>query len=472
MSKKCKQISLYDIYTDIASSMEQQKPKLITLLDEYIDFYDLISYKFQHAFYKYFGRKHKYHLISFIKALVIKSLLNFSDSQLIIVLNLSSELREFCEFDKIPDASYFTRFKQNFSEHIVELFEHLVDITEPICKEIDQKKAEYLIFDTTGIEPQVAENNPKFFYKKLNEAKNIAKTNPDYKPYLGVYSLLPDTSAANSNIKQQYINGHYCYAYKVGVTTNGLGIIRHLSIFDDDFKEKHPDIVHKKSHNPNLDKEISDSSALKADLNDFFTLHKDFHYSTFLGDSAFDSYDIYSMLKDTYKFERACIPLNIRNSKKSNAAFNEFGTPICPVDKTPFTFLGKSGGKNRSLRYKWVCHKSIAKGKTRVCTCDHPCTDSTYGKCTYTYPDKDFRLYPGIPRNTKHWDNLYKHRVLVERTINSLKYTFGVGDPKTYNSKTIKADLFFAGITQLLGVVLAKAINKPELYKSIKKLIS
>ena len=42
------------------------------------------------------------------------------------------------------------------------MFHKLVDITKPICLEIDAKKADYLIFYTTGVEPYVAENNPKF----------------------------------------------------------------------------------------------------------------------------------------------------------------------------------------------------------------------------------------------------------------------------------------------------------------------
>ena len=96
----------------------------------------------------------------------------------------------------------------------------------------------------------------------------------------------------------------------------------------------------------------------------------------------------------------------------------------------------------------------------------------SYGKCTYTYPDKDFRLYPGIPRNTEHWDNLYRHRVVIERTINLLKDSFGIGYLKTQNTKTVKSELYLSGITQLLGVVLAKAIHKPEYFKSIRKLMS
>lgn len=39
---------------------------------------------------------------------------------------------------------------------------------------------------------------------------------------------MPSHSAANPEIKQLYIDGHFCYAYKVGIVTNGLGIFRHI----------------------------------------------------------------------------------------------------------------------------------------------------------------------------------------------------------------------------------------------------
>ena len=128
------------------------------------------------------------------------------------------------------------------------------------------------------------------------------------------------------------------------------------------------------------------------------------------------------MLRNEFGFERVCIPMNVRNSKTSNAMYDDNGTPICPVDHTPFTYLGTSGGKNRSMRFKWVCPKSTqVKGSSaRICSCESPCTSSSYGRCVYTYPDKDFRLYPGIPRGTEHWDNLYCKRVVVERTIRNI----------------------------------------------------
>ena len=79
-------------------------------------------------------------------------------------------------------------------------------------------------------------------------------------------------------------------------------------------------------------------------------------------------------------------------------------------------------------------------------------------------------MYPGILRGSEHWDNLYRHRVVIERTIDLLKNTFGLGNRCSVNIKTLKADAYLAGIIQLLGVLLAKALHKPHLYKSIRKL--
>lgn len=473
MRNKNVQTSLFDIYDEVSESMEQHKPELIQLLEEHIDFDSLIPSSFALAFYRRFGRGHVYHLKSFIKALILQKLLGISTDRLLIaILKTSSELRDFCDFDKVPDASQFTRFREKYCDQLKLMFEHMVDITEPICREIDAKKADYLIYDTTGIELPVSENNSKFMTTKLKEAKNIAKKDSAFDPYKGVYSLLPDESKSNSDAKQQYINGHFCYALKLGILTNGLGIPRHIEFFDDTFKKKHPDVVSKKSDAPDIDKEIGDSTSLRPVLSDFFEAHPLISFKTFIGDSAFDSFDNYSALKNDFHFERACIPLNTRNSKKSNASFDQNGTPICPLDGRKFTYLGRTGGKNRSARFKWVCPGSRRKGSARVCTCETPCTDSAYGKCVYTYPEKDFRLYPGIPRDTEHWDNLYAKRVTIERTINLMKDSFCLDSRYSLRSVSAKADTYLAAITQLFGVVLADALHKPELYKSVRRLIA
>ena len=474
MRNKVVQISLFDTYTDVLQTMEEEKSEFLSLMEKYIDFGAVIPPQFHLAYLSFTGRKRIYQLESFVRALILQRQLGLPHiSQLRTLLIFSKEIRDFCGFDqKIPDAPQFTRFKQQFGDFIELMFHNLSNQAAPICEELDAKKSKYLIFDTTGIEPDVKENNPKFFNSKLQSAKSLAKGNPDYDPYKGVYGLLPDAAEKAPTARQQYINGHYCYSYKAAILTDGLGIARHIAFFDDDFRKKHPEVVSQKTDNPDKDKEIGDSTALKPVLSDFFQLHPDQKFDTFLGDAAFDSYDNYSMLKDDFGFRRACIPLNPRNAKASSNEFNEHGNPICPRTKEQFTCVGECRGKHRSRRFKWVCPKSEQRGNTRVCTCDQPCTNSSYGKCAYTYPDKDFRTCPGIPRNTEHWDNLYKHRVLVERTINTFKDSFGLADLKTRNTKTIKADLFLAGCTQLIGVILAKAIHQEKLYKSVRKLVS
>jgi len=468
-----KQMSLFDIYKDVNFLMEEKQPEFLDLLEKHIDFGKLIPREFYRAFYRSFGRPRDYNLESFIRFCIMQKVLGIDlDSIMLNVLKISHEFRDFCRFDKVPDASKITRFRQEFADYLGKMFEALVDFTEPICRLIDEKKADYLIYDPTGIKAYVSENNPKFFNSKLNQAKIIAKKNPGYDPYKGVYSLLPETSETNPFVKHQYINGHFCYAHKVGILTNDLGIIRHISFFDESFKTKHPEVVSKKTDNPDLDKEIGDSTSLEPVLTDFFSAHPDFSYNTFIGDSSFDKYDNYSMLRNDFHFKRMCIPLNPRNSSSAHSDFDLNGTPLCPIDKTPFTFLAKSGGKNRSERFKWVCHKSMKKGNSRICTCPNPCTTSSYGRTVYTYPDKNLRLYPGIPRGTEHFDNLYRHRVTIERTINIIKDPLGVASRKSYSPRTAKADLFLAGITQLIGVILAFSINQIRLFKSIRKLIS
>ncbi|MEG2286006.1 MAG: transposase [Eubacterium sp.] len=153
-------------------------------------------------------------------------------------LSLSKELRDFCGFDKVPDASLLTRFKQDFCPFLEQMFEELVDLTEPICQAINASLSSMLTFDTSGIELYVTENNPKYFNSLLNQIKTTYKDKPKIKPLNIAYSLMPSAAAAATDAKQLYINGHFCYADKFAILTNGLGVVRHISFLDDsDFKE-------------------------------------------------------------------------------------------------------------------------------------------------------------------------------------------------------------------------------------------
>lgn len=194
------------------------------------------------------------------------------------------------------------------------MFALMVDYTEPICMAINSALASTIAFDTTGVELYVTENNPKTLNSLIKKLKACYKDKLEVDPYKMAYALMPSKAASSKDAKQLYINGHFCCADKLGIITNGLGIIRHIAFFDDAFKDRHPDlVVDKKSDSPDEDKSIGDSSALKPILQDFLTLYPAMHPHTFLGDSAFDTANIYSFLKDDFKFEKAVIPYNPRN---------------------------------------------------------------------------------------------------------------------------------------------------------------
>ncbi len=471
------QMSLFDTYKDVAASMEEDKPKLFRLLDEYIDWDTIVPARFYMAFYQNTGRPRTYPLVAFLKSLVLQKIFGYvNDNVLLVTLRHSREMRDFCGFQKVPDAAKLTRFKQDFLPYIMEVFERLVDLTEPICQGMDAELADSLIYDTTGIESYVAENNPKFFSSKLRQAKMMAKTNPDTNPYQAVYGLLPDCACANPEVKQQYINGHFCYAQKAGILTNGLGIVRHIAFFDDEFKKAHPELpIDKRTDNPDMDKEIGDSRTLLPVLQDFRGKHPALRYTTFLGDAAFDSYDTYRALLKEFCFTRAVIPMNCRNTaSRHDTLLDEFGIPLCPRDGTQLKFHSVCGGKNRSKRLKFVCPKSVfhktVSGCSLRCTCAEPCTSSKYGRCVYIYPDRDLRLYPGILRGSPEWTDLYARRTAVERSIASFKYVLGVEHRKTSNSLTSKVDLFLAGIVQLLCVVLADVLHECQLFRRVRRL--
>ena len=387
------------------------------------------------------------------------------------ILKLSKELRNFCGFAKVPDASKLTRFKQNFIDELTVMFDKLVDLTEPICREIDCTLANALAYDASGIEAYVTENNPKYINSLIRKLKATYKKNQKVDPYKMAYGIMPSGSSADKSIKQMHINGHFCYVHKFGILTNGLGIVRNITFLDDDFKQNHPEIIiEKKSDSPDEDKSIGDSTSLQPVLNDFFSTHPDLKYDVFLGDSAFDKGDHYTFLKDTCKFKKVLIPLNLGNSSNlKTIGFNKLGYPLCPNnDNLVMKYLGITNEKGRTNRIKWGCPK-VKKG---ICSCEHPCSTAKHGRTTYTYQNQDFRMLPGIARDSLEWNSLYKKRGVIEQTINHFKSNMCVSGRKSRNLKTTKADLLLASIAQLFTVILADKLNSHNLIRSVKCLIA
>jgi len=486
-----KQLSLADIFQDCQNIFDNDKPAFLSLLETHIDIDEFIPISFRNHFYASTGRSRKYPLHAFLWALIIQRIFSIPTDQLLLTfLSYSKPLRDFCGFTKVPDASKITRFKQDFLDDLQLVFDNLVDVTEPICQAIDSAKANMTIFDSSGIEAFVTENNPKYANRIIRQLKAYAKAqgfDKSYDPYKAAYGSMPSHASANPEIKQLYINGHFCYVFKFGIVTNGLGIIRHVSFYNKDFMASHPDIVvEKKSDSPDEDKSVHDSKLLIPTLKDFFSKHPLINPKTFLGDAAFDTAALYPQLLtgntfgDNKHFSKAYIPLNSRSGlEKQDYKINENGIPCCPHDDSlPLKYEGISKLRSGVIRYKFVCPKikwiqNESTGKyQRHCTCDNPCTTSSCGKMVYIYPEKDLRAYPGVIRGSEEWNNTYKIRTTVERDINHIKDNLCLARRRTQNEKTLHADLILAGITQLITVVLSDKIDHHEFIHSLKPLIA
>ena len=476
------QLSFSDLYNQINESLADSPAKIFDLLDHNFAISKFISIQFHSHYYKDLGRNRSFSLESILNLLVFSHLFNIPSSKLLIfILSICKELRDFCGFkDSLPDEPFLSKFKDTFAHDIHQLFDNMVSDILGICEAWDDALSpgdtqkgfgKNLIYDTTGVEPFVKENNPKFIATEIRRQKQYAKfyQNKDYNAYAAAYSNLPKQAQANPSIKLDFVNGHFCYAYKLGLLTNGFGIPVGVTFFDDDFYKP---FQNTSFQSPEEQKFAHDNASLRPALQSFLDTHAN-QFTSFLGDSEFDSYDNYTYLKNN-GFSKVFIPINSRHSipaSKNGLSFDESGQPLCPKDSSPFKNDGSCKGKNRSLRFKKVCPKSpIINGK-RMTSCLEPCTNSPSGRITYVYPDKDFRLFPGISRDSDEFINTYKSRTVIEPTISGLKSNSSIAKPKSLKIENIRVDFLFACIFKLVTLMLAFSLQQPTYFKNFTKLL-
>lgn len=157
-----KQLTLADIFDNCQEILDSDKPAFLSLLENHINLDSIIPIPFRNHFYASTlcinGQKPQILFSFYALGFIIQRIFSIpTDSLLLVFLNYSKELRDFCGFSKIPDASKITRFKQGFLLDLQSVFENLVDLTEPICQEINSAKADMTIFGTSGIEAFVTE---------------------------------------------------------------------------------------------------------------------------------------------------------------------------------------------------------------------------------------------------------------------------------------------------------------------------
>lgn len=477
-----KQLTFIDQVSELKNLSFQQPVKFLKLLKDNFDLNLFIPETFFNHYYSNLGCNRDFQLPSVLAALIIEHFFHIPTTSLFcIFLALSPDIREFCQFDgKIPDETFFSRFKTTYEKDIANMFDSMIPHILDICCKIDEKLpkdskdkgfSQTLIYDTSGLKPKVKENNPKTLASEITRWKNYAKTigNKDFNPYLAAYGSLPKHAECNPAFRLDFVNGHFGYFYKFGLLTNGLGIPLRIHFFDDDFYSS----VKTDFDSPEEQKYEFDNASLKPVLKPFLDTYTTFRFRYFLGDSEFDSYENFGFLKSC-KFEKVFIPLNPRNSKEDASSpidVDKDGTPLCPLTRKPFLPDGSCKSKNRSFRLKYVCPESVRYKTNWRCKCQTPCRPTKSTVTAYKYPDKDFRMYPGIQRCSPEWDDEYKGRAVIERELSSLKKNPRIDTPRTINTATMRADLYLAGITKLITVILAHAINQPHYLRNIRKLV-
>ena len=446
-------------------------PTFFEKFDEYLNLEDIIPMSFKENYYLAVGSKRKYSLVSMIKFFILKNILNISNySDLLRILFISSELRYFCGFDRVPHASQISRFATKFLNDINELLHNLVDTTNPMIKQIQPFLSSILISDTTGFEAYVTENNPKFYPSLLRTSKNLSKVidDKDFDPEKHARSQCPKCAHSNPDITLSFLNNHFGYYLKANIVTDGLGIIRHIDFYDEEMDF---------SSGPNSAKNKYDSKTLIPVLENYFTKHPTFNYDYFIADAGFDSGDNYEyLIKD--RNLSPIIPINPRNeSNLPESGFTPEGIPTCPFDSTlEMKFDGITREKGRSTRLKYICPKSKkcnVNGHTSyILSCEKPCTKSKCGRIIQVCINKNYRLNTPVPRNTERWKNLYKIRTVCERAIAQIKSCFNIKSTYFRNTNTMKSNILFSGITQLITVVMAYKSNNFDNLKSIKSLVA
>lgn len=295
------QLSIFD------SQVRDNPSNTLTLIKNHFPLNEFIPASWIFKFYKHFGRKRGYSLSAFLCALIIQKAFTIPTTDLLItILGISSELRDFCGFIKIPDKSKFSRFRTSFEKEIEEFFHTMVDLTEPICRAIDKEASKTLIIDTTGIEVYVTENNPKFFASIQNRIETYYKSRKqNIEPAQAIIQAtcqMPKCSSSTPDACYQYINGHFAYALKGAVICNKLGLVRHMK-FCDSFTSSTDDLIEQKY--------LYDSKIFLPTLHEFCSIHGRFDYKYIIGDAGFDTIDNNNIVYNQYGLI-PLIPLNTR----------------------------------------------------------------------------------------------------------------------------------------------------------------
>jgi len=354
-------------------------------------------------------------------------------TDLVDYLNNNLIIAHYCGFNIMkPLPSYWT-FDRFIRELNNDLLKKLMKSQVLKLSEMGIIDTSFIALDSTPVNANTCQNNPKSFAKNKFSKDNQPKSDKDCG--LGVHT------ASNQHNERNF---EYYWGYKNHILVD---CITGLPIYE-----------------LTTSANVSDSTValdILSQTNSFLSVDE----CTFLADKGYDVKAIYNTVKELYHGD-CIIPLNKRNTKDHKKLAS--GHPICEAGLA----MHKDGRffDNGRTRQKYCC--PLKSSKCASCPCDHK--NRNNGKkhrgCTkyVTVPD-DYRL--SIDRECISFKKLYALRTEAERYNSRFKQT---GQERLWvHSFNAAQNLNSAAHIALLAVALAAIVTKSNssyrCLKSVKR---
>lgn len=205
-----------------------------------------------------------------------------------------------------------------------------------------------------------------------------------------------------------------------------------------------------------LDARRHDSVSAIVSLREFKTINPDIPVRDICLDSAHDNYATYKLCRQWDI--RPFIDLNSNRGRPGSIpdsiSIDGDGTPLCMAG---FRMVNWGYCKQKHSR-KWRC--PLACGKISSCSCKEKCSASPYGRCVYTKPDWDIRLYTPVPRGTDEYKKIYNNRTACERVNNRVLNDYHLHDMGIHTRKRYSFFTMIICINIHLDARLKKRIKK------------
>jgi transposase, IS5 family len=204
---------------------------------------------------------------------------------------------------------------------------------------------------------------------------------------------------------------------------------------------------------------VNESPRLPVVLREAKERHQDMKMDYVVADAGFDS-------KENCRFvlsELKGLPvIKMRLTQDEDKEFtgaicrcNELGTPVCSCGE----FMVYAGRDGKYLKFRCPKHKEVRGG---------PCSDSTYGRVLKVAISEDERRWPGLARQSKKWERLYKRRTAVERVNSRLKEHLQLDEQYMRGIGKITVN---ATLSLLIMVGAALAMAKEQRWKDMRRVV-